>query len=56
MKGLLFLVFIILSTHSVTYFRLNTNENTQLSVGDILTSTLGLFRASLLQNRCMLSI
>ncbi len=56
MKSYLFLVFLLLSTYCETYFRLNTNENPKLNVGDSLTSTLGLFRATLLQSKCMLSI
>lgn len=56
MNSHLFLVFFVLGAYSLTYFRLNTNENTQLKVGDTLISTLGLFKATLLQSQCVLSI
>lgn len=56
MKTHLFLVFIVVGAYCATYFRLNTNENTQLSAGDTLISTLGLFKATLLQSKCVLSI
>ena len=56
MKVGLFLAFLIFTAQSTTYFRLNTNENTKLSPGDTLISTMGLYSATLLQNLCMLSI
>ena len=56
MRVLLFLALLITVTLSATYFRLNTNENIRLNVGDSLISTLGLFKATLLQNQCTLSV
>ncbi len=56
MKVGVFLAFLIFTTQSATYFRLNTNENTKLNPGDTLISTMGLYSATLLQNLCVLSI
>lgn len=47
---------LLIITHSAVHFRLSTNENNRLNVGDSLISTLGLFKATLLQNQCLLSI
>lgn len=56
MRRLLSLTCLIATVVAATYFRLNTNENTRLNVGDALISTMGLFKATLLQSRCTLSI
>jgi hypothetical protein len=56
MRVLLSLAFLIITVSSATYFRLNTNEQIRLNVGDSLISTMGLFKATLLQNQCTLSI
>ena len=56
MRRTISLAFIIITAYAITYFRLNTNENIKLSVGDSLISTLGLYKATLLQNQCTLSI
>lgn len=56
MRVLLSLAFLIIAVSSATYFRLNTNEQLRLNVGDSLISTMGLFKATLLQNQCTLSI
>ena len=47
---------LIITTLATIHFRLNTNEVTRLNVGDSLISTLGLFKATLLQTECVLSI
>lgn len=56
MKRALFFTALLLTTLQVTLFRLNTNEVKKLNVGDSLISTLGYFKATLLQNKCVLSI
>lgn len=56
MGRLLSLAFLILVVYAATYMRLSTNEQVRLSIGDSLISTLGLFKATLLQSQCTLSI
>lgn len=56
MRKALSLAFLIIIASSLTHFRLNTNEVTRLNVGDSLISTMGLFKATLLNNQCVLSI
>jgi hypothetical protein len=56
MRRLLSLTLLILTVTAVTYFRLNTNEDVRLNIGDSLISTMGLFKATLLQSQCTLSI
>lgn len=57
MQKHLFLALVLITTHAAVYFRLSTTENiVKLNAGDTITSTLGLFKATLLQNQCLLSI
>jgi hypothetical protein len=56
MKEAVLMTLLLIITSQVTLFRLNTNENTKLNVGDALVSTLGYFKATLLQTGCTLSI
>ena len=56
MQKVLLLALWVTLISSATYFRLNTAETTRLNIGDSLISTMGLFKATLLQNQCVLSI
>ncbi len=56
MKTAIFLLMFITISLSVANFRISTLETTRIYVDDILVSTLGLFRATLIRNGCKLSI
>lgn len=56
MRRALFLAVWVVATLQATHFRLNTAETTTLNVGDTLISTLGHFKATLLETGCVLSI
>jgi len=56
MKSFVFLLLLLAIVTSTTLFRINTNEVAKLNLGDTLISTLGYFKATLLQTNCVLSI
>lgn len=56
MKRVALVCLLIAISLQATLYRLNTNENSKLNVGDSLTSTLGYFKATLQQTGCTLAL
>ena len=56
MNILILLGLLLIITTQADLFRLSTTETPTLKVGDSLISTLGLFKATLMNNKCQLSI